>query len=76
MYIVLFKDGSMLPLANEPEAKHFQSGARFYQCKDDMTMLDLSEWYANGHNKINRRTKQGFRFCLIQELSDEHRKEK
>ena len=48
MYIVLFKDGAMMPVTRKPQKEAFQKEARFFKVNDDLTMLELSGWYAIG----------------------------
>ena len=52
IYIVLFKDGSMLPVKVKPDKRDYQPGARFFEVEDDMDLAMLSNWYGRGHNLI------------------------
>ena len=71
MYIVLYADGAMTPLANKPRKEDHQNNARFFFAKDDMTLLDLSAWYANNFKPTYFRNKQKGKTRLINELEKE-----
>ena len=51
LYIVLFKDGAMMPLKVKPKADDFQADTRFFETEDHVTLNHLSAWYANS-NKL------------------------
>ena len=56
MYIALFKDNTMTPVAMHPEKKDFQKGTRFFDVVDTVTILELSRWYAQGNPTLTRIT--------------------
>lgn len=45
IFIVVYKNGTMMPLANEPRKIEHQEGARFFKADENTTLLDLSEFY-------------------------------
>ena len=53
-YLVLFKDGTMLPWGSEPSKRDFKEDARFFRLEESVTILDLGEWYASGNPAKNR----------------------
>ena len=55
IYIVLYKDGLMLPLLNRPRASDHQIGAKLFKALDASrtTLSDLSGWYAVGNKATN-----------------------
>ena len=56
-YLVLFKNGTMLPWGSEPSKKAFAAGARFFRVDETVTILDLGEWYGRGNQKTNLHAK-------------------
>jgi hypothetical protein len=57
MYIILYKDGAMIPVANKPQREAHQKDARFFFVSDNFTMLELSEWYASGCPRVKKTNK-------------------
>jgi len=53
-YIVLYKDGTMMPVISRPLKENHQKGARFFECDRDITLEDIGEWYANGNPAENK----------------------
>lgn len=48
-YIIMFTDGSMTFLGNEPKKEHHQKGTKFFKVDGDLTVADISEvWSGNG----------------------------
>ena len=40
-YIVLYKDGAMMPTVRPPEKRAHQKGSRFFACNADITIQDM-----------------------------------
>lgn len=49
VYIVLFKDGSMMPTRIKPEKGDYQKDARFFETDEKTTLSDISNWYWRGN---------------------------
>lgn len=49
-YLVLFKDGTMVPVRQKPKQNFYQKDARFFEYDDEMAIYELNEWYARGNN--------------------------
>ncbi len=56
IYIVLYKDGSMLPLLTKPKASSHQKGAKLFKVQNPMhtTFIALSAWYARGNEGTDK----------------------
>jgi hypothetical protein len=55
MLLVLYTDGTLSILAFRiPESKQFQKGARFFECDENLPLIEISEWYVKNfqHSKI------------------------
>ena len=55
-YIVLFDDGCLEVYNRKPEKGHFRLGAQFYECEEDTTIVDISEWIGTMY-RIERKIK-------------------
>ena len=53
-YLILFKDGTMLPFGFKPAKRDFEKGARFFRVEETVTILDIGEWYAASNPPANR----------------------
>ena len=49
IYIILYKDGSLMILRHYPEKNCFQAGTRFFETDDTEPLCVLSAWLAQGH---------------------------
>lgn len=50
MYIVLFSDGSMIPIQIKPRKQDYRQGSKFFEVSDEKNLAWLSHWYAKGNN--------------------------
>ncbi len=53
-FIVLFMDKTMLPASLHPTKSSFANGARFFKVHENVTILEIGEWYASGNPAKNR----------------------
>ena len=52
--LVLYKDGTLSVFSHvDPAASHFQGGARFFECSDDLPVIELCEWFARNFNHLD-----------------------
>jgi hypothetical protein len=56
-YIVLFDDGCLQIYNKKPNPEHFRSDARIWECDDDTTIIDISEWVGAGY-RYTRKIKE------------------
>jgi len=47
IFIILYRDGTMIPMVNEPLKEHFPEGTRFFKTNRETTISDLSGWYGS-----------------------------
>ena len=52
IFVVLFKDGSIMPLLDRPNRADMQIGARLFDAKTEMDLAQLSYWIGKGHPNI------------------------
>jgi len=52
-YLVLFKNATMLPWATEPSKTAFQKDARFFRLDENVSILEIGEWYGKGNPAKN-----------------------
>jgi hypothetical protein len=45
----------MVPQSTYPVKSHFQKRARFFRVHEDVTIIELGEWYAQGNPAKNRK---------------------
>ena len=53
-YIVLFADKTMVPHSTYPVKSHFQERTRFFRAHEDVTIVELGDWYGKGNPAKNR----------------------
>lgn len=51
MYIILFKDGSMMVWSRKPDSKDFQEGSRLFEMKDDLPIVYVGDWIGRGYER-------------------------
>ena len=47
IFIILHRDGTIVPMVNEPLKEHFPEGTRFFETNRETTIGDLSGWYGS-----------------------------
>lgn len=62
MYLVQFKDGTLLPVKIKPVKSLYQKEAKFFRISGNLTMAELSDWLG------------GWPVKTIREISSKERK--